>query len=113
MDPISSSDRLVALLRQRLLERSKASASGRSGKAAGRAPATPGAVHALAGIGEVEDRQLRRALIQNILADQLGPELLNEASFHQVVDRVVETLEEDEAGSALLSRMVRELRPDG
>ena len=113
MDPISNVDRLVFLLRQRLTERSKLGAAARSGgKAAAAERAATGLdnVHALAAVDGVDDRQLSRALIQNILADQLGGKLLNEAKFQQVVDRVTETLESDGASAQLLARLVGELR---
>jgi hypothetical protein len=113
MDPISNVDRLVFLLRQRLSERSKLGPAARSGgkAAAGERPGTGlDPVHALAAVDGVDDRQLRRALIQNILADQLGPKLLNEAKFQQVVDRVTETIESDGGASQLLARLVGELR---
>lgn len=114
MDAISNVDRLVFLLRQRLQERSKTGAAARSGgaRAAGGERAATGLdnIHALAAVDGVDDRQLGRALIQNILADQLGPKLLNEAKFQQVVDRVVETLERDDGSAQLLTRLVGELR---
>ena len=114
MDPISNADRLVVLLRQKLLERSKASASGRAGgkaKANIEAPSQAAGVHALAAIEGTDERLLRRAFIQHLLADQLGPALINDAQFQQVVSRVTETIEEDPDAFRLLSRLVAELRP--
>jgi len=112
MDPISNVDRLVFLLRQRLLERSKLNPTARSSpkSAAGERVAGLDNIHALAAIDGVDDRQLRRALIQNILADQLGGKLLNEAKFQQVVDRVTETIESDGGASQILAHLVGELR---
>lgn len=112
MDPISNVDRLVFLLRQRLQERAKAGAAARPtrrGAGEGQAVGLDN-LQALAAIEGVDDRQFRRALIQNILADQLGPHLINEARFQQVVDRVTETIEGDGAGAQLLNRLVSELR---
>jgi len=112
MDPISNIDRLVLVLRQRLQEQARTSAH-RAGERsrADRAEARGlDSVQALAGVEGVDDHQLGRALIQSILADHFGPELINDAKFQQVVDRVTETLEQDEGGAALLGRMVGELR---
>src|SRR5690242_7816440 len=98
MDPISNVDRLVLLLRQRLAERSRLAGSARVAVRPGapeRPPSGIDNVQALAAVEGVDDRQLRRALIQNILADQLGPKLINDAKFQQVVDRVTETIEAD------------------
>lgn len=113
MDPISNVDRLVLVLRQRLEERSKANSATRPGlkpPTTARSATSLENLRALAGIEDVDDRQLRRAFLQNILADQFGVTLINEAQFQQVVDRVTETLEADPGSSRLLSRLVGELR---
>ncbi|MGE5566080.1 MAG: hypothetical protein ACM3YN_08000 [Parcubacteria group bacterium] len=111
MDPVSNVDGLVLLLRQRLLERSRTSASSQKDrKAGGRADAGVASVQALAAVDDLDDRQLKRALIQNILAEQLGRGLLNEARFQQVVDRVTDTIELDADASKLLSRLIGDLR---
>lgn len=111
MDPVSNVDRLVFLLRQRLLERSKTS-SARGGPQLSSAQRTGGmdSIQALAAVESIDDRQLRRALIQSILAEHFGSGLINEAKFQQVVDRVTETLENDTTSAGLLSRVVSELR---
>lgn len=114
MDPIAGPDQLVLLLRQKLLERSRASASGRVNEksAAFRNVTTePSIVQALAALEGADDRSLRRALIQFILADQLGSSLLNDAHFQQIVSRVVDAIDEDPQTSSLLSQVVEDLRP--
>ncbi len=110
MDPISQVDQLAMILRQRILDRSKAR------------PAKPGRtdietksswvanLKALAATEAVDDHQLRRALIQNILLDQFGHGLINEMKFQQVVERVTEALETDSTASVLINRCVAELR---
>ena len=111
MEPISNADRLVILLRQKLEERAKAGKAGQAGsKANVESPEEPSGVRALAAIEGTDERQLRRALIQNLLADQLGPELLNDAQFQQVVTRVTDTIEDDPVAAKLLSRLVADLR---
>ncbi|HEY2710741.1 MAG TPA: hypothetical protein VGI95_22060 [Caulobacteraceae bacterium] len=109
MDPISNVDQLVLLLRQRLTERSRG-ASGE--KRAAPEPPAPSVdtLRALAAIDGVDERQLRRALVQNILADHFGHGLINDAGFQQVVDRVAETLEGESGAARLLQRVVGELK---
>lgn len=110
MEPISNVDRLVLLLRQRLQERER---TGSAPKAVGRKPQGAGgiaAAKALAAIGDVDERQLRRALIQGLLSDQFGQGVVNDAKFQQVVDRVVDAIEGDEGGRALLDRISLEMR---
>ena len=114
MDPVSNVDQLVLLLRQRLLERTRA-AKGQPAQPRNRtqsplAPTGLDNLQALAAIEGVDDRQLRRALVQSILADRLGGQLINGARFHQVVDKVTETMEAEAGASKLLSRLVGELR---
>src|ERR1700722_14974053 len=95
MDPVSNVDQLVLLLRQRLAERSRTSAGGvarKSNAADVQAPSVD-ALRTLAAVEGVGERQLGRALVQSILADQFGAGLVNDAKFHQVVDRVAETID--------------------
>lgn len=108
MDPISNADRLVILLRQKLKERAKA---GRAQAGNAKPAETVSGVRALAAIEGADERALRRALIQNLLADQLGPALVNDAQFQQIVTRVTDAIDEDPGAAKLLSRMVAELRP--
>jgi hypothetical protein len=111
MDPISNADRLVLLLRQKLEERTKSSASrGTANKPAAGAPPRPSGVRALAAIDWSDARPLRRAIVENLLADQLGPDLINDAQFQQIVSRVTAALEEDEKMADLLTRVASELR---
>jgi hypothetical protein len=112
-DRISAADQLVLLLRQRLTEHSQTQrkGSGAAGKAAsGRQAAPLHAIQALAATEGLDDRVLKRAIIQNILAEKFGSGLVNEAEFQQVVDKVVATLGDHAGGSDLLSRLVREMR---
>lgn len=110
MDPISQVDRLVMILQERMLERSKSHATKRNPRLRGAKPDSADNLKALAAVDAVDDHQLRRALVQNILADQFGSDLINETKFQQVVERVTESLESDEAGAALINRIIAELR---
>lgn len=112
MDPISGTDRLVLLLRQKLLERSKGAKASRSnGKpSASETTSEPTGIQAMAALEGADDRSLRRALIQHLLADQLGPGLLNETQFQQIVSRVTDAIDEDPATSKLLTRVIADLR---
>lgn len=109
MDPVSNADRLVRILRQRLQERSRTGNRGAAGGQAESASRGSG-LQALAAVAGVDDRHMRRSLIQSILTDQFGTDLLNDAKFQTVVDQVTETLEQDPQGARLLNRMVAELR---
>lgn len=111
MDPISNVDRLVLLLRQRLTERSKSAARRGDSRAQGSRPNEQlSAVQAMAAVADMDERHLRRALIQNLLSESLGPKLVNEAVFQQLVDRVTETIEAEPETARLLQRLVADLR---
>jgi hypothetical protein len=113
MDPISNADRLVQMLRQRLEERSKAKETTKAPKTGKIARRSPDAVRAIAGQfarSGVDDEQLRRSIVEQLLADQFDPALVNEPKFQQVVDRVTETMESDPGVKALLGKVVAELR---
>lgn len=113
MDPISNADRLVLLLRQKLLERSKVSSGRRTGVKEGAdrdRPAEAVGLQALQAIEGVDERLLRQAFVQNLLVEQFGSALINDAQFQQIVTRVTETIEEDPDASRLLSRVLSDLR---
>lgn len=111
MEPISTADRLVLLLRHKLEERAKAAAAGRPAtKSVVEAPPSPLDVRALAAVEWTDERPLRRAVIQHLLADQLGSELVNDAQFQQIVSRVSDAIEEDPKASKLLTEVIAELR---
>jgi len=110
MDAISNVDRLVLILRQKLAERAKVAAPKQQPSAASRQNTGLHGVQALAAVDSVDDRQFKRAVIQSILSEQLGGDLINEAKFQQVVSRVTDALDEDATASKLLSRVASELR---
>lgn len=109
MDPISNSDRLVMLLRQKLEERAKAQRSGRTPPGAA-ATLQPTAVQAMAAAENADDRALRRAIVQNLLADQLDPALVNDAQFQQIVTRVTDAIAEDRDASQLMLRVIADVK---
>ena len=101
---------LFSLLRARLEERAKASRAERAPERQSEQTRKTDPVEALAAAEGVADRQLKRALIEHILADHFGPALLNEARFQQIAERVTETLEADPESHALMMRVVKDLR---
>jgi hypothetical protein len=112
MDPVSNADNLVLLLRQKLRERARTSARGRAAapQHAGSEPLKMSPVQQLAAVEGVDERLLRRALVQNLLVEQFGPSMLNDAQFQQVVSRVTAAIEEDADASKLISHVLSELR---
>lgn len=115
MDPVSNANKIAMLLRQRLQERARSGGAGAAGRKQSNPAGDPvraGALHGAAAVGALDDRRLKRALIEKILSDQFGAAMINDARFQQVVDQVTDTIDEDEEGAALLSRAVADLRAD-
>jgi hypothetical protein len=113
MEPVSNADRLVLILRQKLQERAKNSGAARGTRKERQgteAPDEPSGLHALAALETADERTLRRAFVQSLLADQLGSDLINDAQFQQIVSRVTDAIEEDAGAARLLTRLVAELR---
>lgn len=108
MTRITNVDQIVAILRQRLLEKDRSSGASRAVVSV--KSGQQSALQALAGIEGVDDRRLRRAVIQDILADQFGRHLVNDASFQQMVDRVTSTLENDPGAANVFATVIRDLR---
>lgn len=109
MKPVSNVDRIVQLLRQRLDEKDRRLA-GKSSDASAWEAAPPRGVEALAAVSDTRDRHLRRTFIQTLLADQLGIHLINDAQFQQIVSRVTDAIEEDQAAVRLLSRLIDDMK---
>jgi hypothetical protein len=114
MNPTSSVDRLVLLLRERLSERAKAARGGAARRGTADAPRTTPAdtIRALAAVEGMDERHLRRALIQNLLLESFGEKVAYDAQFQQVIERVTQTIEADPKGMDLLRRLVRELKEE-
>jgi hypothetical protein len=108
MDPISHIDPLLALLRQRLAERTRSTTrTAKVNVGKGHGPA----VAPTTGHGEPDERQMRRALVQQVLVDQLGADLINDAQFQGVVARVADAMESDTDTANMLQKLVNQLKP--
>jgi hypothetical protein len=113
MDPVSNANRIAMMLRARLQERAKAQGAGRAARGerqGAREAATKGAVRSAEAIEGLDDRRLKRALVEDILTDQFGTALLNDARFQQVIDQVTDAIQADPEGAGIFSRVVEELR---
>ena len=113
MDPVSNANRIAMLLRQRLQERSRSAGAERAGRreppGAGETARKP-PLSGAGAVGALDDRTLKRALIENILADQFGAGLINDARFQQVIDQVTDAIDADRDGAQLLAKAVADLR---
>jgi hypothetical protein len=113
MDPVSNANRIAMMLRARLQERARANAGGRTSRSDSKGSegtAKKGAVRSAEAIEGLDDRRLKRALIEDILTDQFGTTLVNDARFQQVVDQVTDAIDGDAEGAAIFSRVVDDLR---
>ena len=110
MEPISNTDRIVAILRQRLRESAKAAAEKPRGIKKRDVPPVATGLAALTTLDGASSAQLRRACIQALLAEQMGQGLLNDAHFQQVVGRVTEAIESDESAARLLDQVIGDLK---
>jgi len=109
MQPISNVDKLVLILRRRLETRAGApDARKRERVATSKTPLE--AVHAVAALDDVDDRQLKRALVQGVLAESFGQGFVNDANFQQLVDQVTDALDKDPDLGGLMQRVASDLR---
>lgn len=116
MDPISNTDRLVRLLRQKLAERTqtkRASGPSQTGPVDARGLEKIRAVTGRLADAGVEDEQMRRALIEQLLVDQFGAAMINEPKFQQVIDRVHGIMKADPEIGSLLDQTLADLRREG
>jgi hypothetical protein len=113
MNPISNADRLARLLRRKLEGRAKAKApalSTRPDEVRSQGIEAVSAITSKFARAGANDKQLRRSLVEQLLADQFGPKLANEAKFQQVIDQVEEMMATDPTIGPLLDRALLQIR---
>ncbi|MEI9930277.1 MAG: hypothetical protein WDM89_06930 [Rhizomicrobium sp.] len=69
----------MLLLRQKLEERARASRGSAKASRGAVMPAEASGIRALAAADNADEQTLRRAVVQNLLSDQLDPSLVNDA----------------------------------
>lgn len=113
MTSISSVDQAIILLRERLRQVRK------QGKSAGAAPsirvqsrsAQPlDQIRRMLAVESLPPRDIRRALVRNLLAEAFGDAVANDLSFQAIADQVTAMLDEDAETRALLDRAVAEVK---
>lgn len=110
MDPLSPTDKVLAVLRQRLRDLDRLGAKSGPKRVSSGKPDTLARLKAVAGDDTLSQTQFRRKVVQDLLANQLGEKVLNEANFQAMVDRVTDALTENEVGTQLLDRVISDLR---
>jgi hypothetical protein len=113
MDPISNADRFIILLRQKLAERAQAKKAFPTTKTDAKPTVGYDAVRAVArrtARAGVEDRKLRRTIVEQLLADRFGAALVNEARFQQIVDQVSELMASDPDLGGLFAEVMAQVR---
>jgi hypothetical protein len=108
MTTISNVDRVILLIRQRLKEHARAAGKGPAPEAGRKSLAEH--VRALAALEGVDQRAVKRVLIEQILAAEFGADMVNDASFQQVVERVLEALDTSDAAQQLTASVVAALK---
>lgn len=109
MEPVSNVDRILLLLRQRLSEQTKAGRNTTAGRQTEQ-KSTAQSIAALAANKGIDERAVRRTLIQALLAEQFGSVTINDARFQQVVSQVFDAIEDDPSAQKLLERVTDELK---
>jgi len=116
MQPISRVDQVLLLLRKQLAGRTPRTSSTSAGNAAASAQGRSGdeplaetlsrRVAELRAAGMGDRHSLGRVLLEQILLNQFGRELMNDANFQRIVDTVHGELEADPALAALLDQLL-------
>ena len=115
MDAISNADRFVALLRQKLAERTGARGAEQRGRTdTGRAAEQGGqavrSVAASAARAGADDRKLRRTIVEQLLAERFGAALINDPRFQETVGQVSELMGTDPSLAAMLDEVIAAVR---
>ncbi len=113
MEAISNTDRIVALLRQKLAERAQAKGAERKrGAEAGKAEeaSSPRLVAARAALAGADDRHLRRTIVEQLLTERFGSRLANEPRFQQIIEQVSTIIGDDPELGAIMGDVMAEVR---
>jgi len=110
MTSISNVDRIMMILRQRLSDKNGVNSGSTANAVRSQGMSGRQTIASLAAAQGVDERQLRRTLVQSLLAEQLGSALLNDARFQEIVSQVCEALEQDQNSQALLGRVLSDLK---
>jgi hypothetical protein len=110
---IGPADQVMLLLREQLkaAERGKAKKNERAARTARTRPRER--LEALAAIGDLPERDLRRAVVRGLLAERLGEELVADPAFEAAALEIVRIIEESPEGEALLDRAAGALKRTG
>jgi hypothetical protein len=107
IDRLTTIDRLAHMLRQKLSERARTTKNS--------ATHNHGAAHQIDRIEAVnpkdvyDERQMRQVFIQQILTEQLGSDLVNDAQFQQIAYQVAQAIESEAETRELLDRLIEQI----
>lgn len=110
MTRITNTDQIVLLVRSQLQRQQRIRRTDSKEKAQQSSEQTADQLQAIAQLSSLPEDQQGRALIQGLLSQQFGDELVNDPSFQSVIEAVRSALASDEKSQALLSAALRELR---
>ena len=113
MDAISNADRFVILLRQKLAERALAKRPSSATRTDSKQPTGHDAIRAVTGRmarAGVDDKKLRRSIVEQLLVDRFGTALVNEVRFQQIVDDVSELMALDPDLGDLFAEIMKEVK---
>lgn len=112
MTSVNNVDNVLLVLREQL-QRMGRSRSGKAGASkAGRSATPPPMVRlqALAALDQLNEDDLRRALVRALLTEEMGEVIAQDPAFQNVVQEVYRILAESDEGRSLMDGAARQLR---
>jgi hypothetical protein len=112
MTRVGNVDQVLLLIREQLQRSGRGRGASRAALGASAEPASGPIerMRALAMLDTLEERDLRRAVVHGLLADQLGEGVANAPELVAIIDRVIRTIEETPEGRALTDRAIGQLK---
>jgi hypothetical protein len=113
MTRVGNVDQVLLLIREQLQRSGRGRGASRAARGASAERAASGPIErmrALAMLDTLEERDLRRAVVHGLLADQLGEGVANAPELVAIIDRVIRTIEETPEGRALTDRAIGQLK---
>lgn len=113
MTRIGNVDQVLLLLREQLQRAGKGRQAARVSRTGQSAPRPLDRVKALSALGELNDEDVRRALVRGILTEEFGESVGNDAALQRIVDDVVRMIGDAPGGPELMARAIAQLKENG
>jgi hypothetical protein len=104
IDRLTDAERLAQMLRQRLIDRARTAK--RDSVQVRTVSQSAGGVKPVS-LSGLDEKSQRRKIVERLLAENLGPQLVNDAQFQQITTQVTQAIESDPDMASLFAQLLK------